>query len=102
MYAFFKSQFSYCPLSWMFYSRTLNNNMNRLHKRCLRIICNDNTSSFTDLLEIDNSVFVQHRNVQVLPTYLCKFVNGLSPKLVNNCFKLKNMTVYNTRYTSTL
>ena len=25
MNAFFKCQFSYCPLSWMFYSRTLNN-----------------------------------------------------------------------------
>ena len=101
MNAFFKSQFSYCPLSWMFHSRTLNNKINRLHERCLHIIYNDNTSSFTDLLEIDNSVSVHHRNIQVLATELYKFVNSLSPKLVSDCFKLNNMTVYNTRNRST-
>ena len=79
MNAFFKSQFSCYPLSWMFYCRTLNNKMNRLHKRCLRIIYNNNTSSFTDLLGIDNSVSVHHRNIQVLATELHEFVNGLSP-----------------------
>ena len=69
MNAFFESQFSCYPLSWMFHSRTLNNKINRLHERCLRIIYNDNTSSFTDLLEIDNSVSVHHRNIQVLQNY---------------------------------
>ena len=97
MNAFFKSQFSCYPLSWMFYCRTLNNKMNRLHKRCLRIIYNNNTSSFTDLLGIDNSVSVHHRNIQVLATELHELVNGLSPKLVSDCFKLNNITVYNIR-----
>ena len=64
MNAFFKSQFSYCPLSLMFHSRTLKNKINRLHERYLRIIYRDSTSSFTDLLEIDNSVSVHHRNIQ--------------------------------------
>ena len=101
MNAFFKSQFSYCPLSWMFHSRTLNSKTNRLHKRCLRIIYNDNTSSFTDFLEIDNSVSVHHRNILILATEQYKFVNGLSPKQVSDCFKLNNMTMYNTRNKST-
>ena len=77
------------------------NKINRLHERCLGIIYNDNTSSLTDLLEIDNSVSVYHRNIQVLATEVYKFVNGLSPKLVSDCFKLNNMTVYNTRNRST-
>ena len=79
MNAFFKSQFSYCPLSWMFHSHTLNNKINRLHERCLRIIYNGNTSSFTDLFKIDNLVSVHHRNVQVLAAELYRFVNDLSP-----------------------
>ena len=95
MNAFFKSQFSYCLLSWMFHSRTLNSKINRLYDRCLRIIYNDNTVSFPDLLEIDNSVSVHH--IQILATELYKFFNGLSPKLVSDCFKLNNMTMYNTR-----
>ena len=37
MNAFSKSQFSYCPLSLMFQSSTLNNMINRLHERSLRI-----------------------------------------------------------------
>ena len=36
-----KSQFSYCPLVWMFCSRTSNNMINKLHERSLRIILND-------------------------------------------------------------
>ena len=35
--AFIESQFSYCPLVWMFHSRTLNNRINKLHERALRL-----------------------------------------------------------------
>ena len=35
MNAFFISQFNYCPLVWMFHSRTNNIKINRLHERCL-------------------------------------------------------------------
>ena len=35
--AFVESQFSYCPLIWMFHSRELNNEINRIHERALRI-----------------------------------------------------------------
>ena len=38
MNACFKSQFNYCPAIWMFHSRTLNNKINRLHERFLRVI----------------------------------------------------------------
>ena len=36
MNTFFNSQFNYCPLIWMCYSRKNNNKINRLHERCLR------------------------------------------------------------------
>ena len=35
MNSFFKSQFSYCPLIFMFHSRIMNNKINRLHERCM-------------------------------------------------------------------
>ena len=69
----------------MFHSRALNNKIKRLHERCLYIIYNDNTSSFTELLERDNSVSVHH--IQVLSKELYKVVNGLSPKLASDSFK---------------
>ena len=33
MNAFIKSQFSYCPLIWMFHSRALNHKVNTIHER---------------------------------------------------------------------
>ena len=49
MKVFFMAQFSYCPLTWMFHSRKLNNKINKSHERCLRIVYSDNTSSFEEL-----------------------------------------------------
>ena len=46
MNAFFKSQFNYCPTIWMFHNRSLNNKINRLHERCLKIIYNDNYRNY--------------------------------------------------------
>ena len=61
MNAFFKSQFSYCPLVWICHSRINNVKISRLHERCLRIIYNDETSSFENLLEKDGSVSIDNR-----------------------------------------
>ena len=68
MKAFFTAQLNYYQLIWMFRSRKLTNKINQLHERCLRIVYSDNTSSFEELLETDNSVLVYHRNIQVLAT----------------------------------
>ena len=66
MTAFFKSQFSYIPLKWMIHSGKLNNKINQLHERCLRVTYNDSLFLFEELLERDNSVSVQNKNIQCL------------------------------------
>ena len=66
--AFFVFQFNYCQLAWVFHNRTKNNNINRLHKRCLRLIYNNKESSFEKLLEIDSSVCVHDRNFRAFAT----------------------------------
>ena len=38
------SQFNYCPCGWICHSRNLNNKLNRLQERALRIVFNDNCS----------------------------------------------------------
>ena len=50
MKAFINSQFGYCPLVWMFHSRLMNNRINKIHERSLRIVFNDNKSTFRELL----------------------------------------------------
>ena len=39
--SFFNSQFRYCPLISMLHSRMMNNKINRLHERCMRLIYED-------------------------------------------------------------
>ena len=56
MNSFFNSQFNYCPLIWMFHSRSINSRINRLHEKVLRIVYNDFKSSFENLLEKDRTV----------------------------------------------
>ena len=38
MNAFFKAHFNFCSIIWMFHSHCLNNEINRLHEWCLRMI----------------------------------------------------------------
>ena len=78
MKTFIESQFNYCPLIWMFHSRTINNKINRLHERALRIVYFDFKSSFEGLLIKDNSFPIQERNIQRLAVEISKFLNGLS------------------------
>ena len=96
MKLFIISQFGYCPLIWMFYSRTLNNKINSIHERALRITYNDRKSSFEKLLRKGNTVSIHHRNLQVLATEIFKIKNNIAPKIINEIFQ--NMTSsYNLR-----
>ena len=97
MNSFFRSHFNYCPLIWMCHSQTNNRKINRLHKRCLRIIYNDKQSSFIKLLEKDNSVSIHQKNQQMVATEMSKVSNGLSPVLMNDIFKIKGEQTYNLR-----
>ena len=63
MKAFVTSEFNYCPLSWIFHSRELNNRINRIHERALRLVYQDNSLSFAEVLEKDNSVTIHQRNL---------------------------------------
>ena len=51
MKTFFEYQVGYCPLIWMFHSREVNNKINNLQERSLRIVYNDYITSFEDLLK---------------------------------------------------
>ena len=62
--AYFESQFEYCPLVWMLHGKQVNNKINCLHERALRMIYEDSTSSFDTLLEKGMSFSVYDRNIQ--------------------------------------
>ena len=54
MKSFVTSQFSYCPIIWLFHSRRFNNKINSLHERAVRITYQGNASTFQELLNRDS------------------------------------------------
>ena len=90
MNSFFLSQFNYCSLVWMNHSRSLNNRINRLHERALRLVYKDFNSTFSELLEIDKSVSIHQRNLQKLALEMFKVKNDLSPEIMKEVFVLND------------
>ena len=77
--SFIESQVGYCPLIWMFHSRGLNNQINRIHERALRISYNDKSSSYRELLTKDRSATIHHRNISASAIEIYKVMQRLSP-----------------------
>ena len=86
MKAFFLSQFNYCPLVWMFCDRILNNKVNRIHERALRITYKDMRSDFDTMLLRDNAVPIHIRNLQLLMTEIYKTKWELNPSFMKEIF----------------
>ena len=91
MNAFIEPQFSYCPLIWMFcHSRRLNKRINHIHERGLRIVYEDYVSSFAELLKINRSVSIHHRNIQLAAIVMFKVRNVLCPEIMRDLFQLNS------------
>ena len=59
MKAFVSSQFSYCPLIWMFHSRKMEHRINSIHKRALKLVYQDSKNCWlkTNLLVFVKKTF---------------------------------------------
>ena len=80
----------------MFYSKTSNSMINKLHERSLRIILNDYSSDFNILLENNNDIRNHHRNIQVLLIEVFKMKNGVAPPVMESNLN-KRFNTYNIR-----
>ena len=70
----------------MFHSRKSNNKINLLHERALRMIYNDQISSFQELLEKDNSFTIHHFNIQSLAIEMFKVINNIAATIIDDLF----------------
>ena len=75
MKEFMMSQFSYCPPAWICHSRTLNNKINKVYEKALRLVYEDRRSTFEELLNIDKLVTTHHKNLHLK-----------TPQLLNETF----------------
>ena len=89
MKSFILSQFSYCPIVWMYCQRKSNNLINRIHERGLRIAYCDYVSDFEGLLLKDDSNTIHVRNVQALACEVYSTINNLNPYFMGEIFNRK-------------
>ena len=86
MKTFVESQFSYCPLVWMFCSRKMNRKINHIHERALRLVYNDYSSTFEELLRKDKTVCIHHRNIHQVAIEMYKVKYDMSPPFMREIF----------------
>ena len=90
------SQFNYCPLVRMCHSRKLNNKLNRVQERALRIVYNNKSSTY-QLLENKKSATTHTRNLQYLATEIFKVKIGISSTIMTEIFKFCDNGTHNLR-----
>ena len=61
--------------------------INLPHDRALRIIYKDYDSSFSQHFEVSNESTIPIKNVEVLITGIHKFLDDLSPRIINDIFQ---------------
>ena len=82
------AEFSYAPSIWMFYSRRLNNRINHIHERALRLMFKNYTSSLVELLPEGRSFRIHQRGLQKLAIKIFKAELGSAPGNMGNIFKI--------------
>ena len=85
----------------MFHSRRTNNKINRLHERALRIVYDDDVSTFDQLLAMDKSFCIHHQNIHRLLIEIYKALHDVSGNSLKELF-VKRVSVISLRSKSEL
>ena len=64
----------------------MNDKINHIHERALRLVYQDYTTSFNDLLKKDNSLTFHYRNIHQVAIEMFKVKHDLSPPFMKEIF----------------
>ena len=85
----------------MFYSKTLQNKINQIQKRALRLVYNEPKLNLEKLVELDKSTTIHIKNIIALLTKVYKTTSWENPIFMNKIFTPKKQ-YYNLRITKLL
>ena len=85
----------------MFCSKTLQNKINQIQKRALRIVYNEPNLNLDKLVELDKNTTIHIKNIITLLTEVYETTRGENPIFVNKIFTQKKQH-YNLRITNLL
>ena len=90
--SFILSNFNYCPLVWHFSSCESIRKIEKIQKRCLRIILNDYESGCETLLHKSNKPTMEIWGLRTLAVEIFKILNETNPLYMKNIFTPKENT----------
>ena len=74
--------------------KTMNNKVNHIYERALRLVYSDYSSKFDELIKKNVSVSIPKSNIPKLAIKIDKFFNGLSPSIAKNSFQVNTNDPY--------
>ena len=90
-FTFIMSIFNYCPLIWMFCSKTAHALINKTHYRALKARFSNFTESFEELLVRSNSIKIHDRNIKLMLCEVFKSQKKLGPEILHDIFETKQI-----------
>ena len=87
--SFILSNFNYCSLVWHFSSCESIRKIEKIQKRCLRIVLNDYESDYETLLRNSNKPTMEIRRLRILAVGIFKTLNEINPPYMKNIFTPK-------------
>ena len=84
--SFILTNFNYYPLIWIFCGKTTNDKVNSVHKRALRVLLNEYTSSFQELLYRKEEVTIHEENLQKLMLEVYRCMTSANPSFLWELF----------------
>ena len=88
--SFIASNFSYCPITWMFCGKVNSKKLEKLQERAIRFVYNDFTNSYKELLDRGNLLPLDLYRLRFLAIEMYKCVKGINPLYLNQLFTHKH------------
>ena len=89
--SFILSQFNYCSIIWMFCSKSSYKKIEKIQKRGLRIVYNEQQMSLEELLSRDKGLSIHCKHIVMLLTEIYKTFSEENPSFMKNMFIKKNV-----------
>jgi hypothetical protein len=99
--SFISSNFSYCPVTWLFCGKKNATKLEKLQERALRFVYRDFKSSYFELLQRGNFLSLSTLRLRYLAIEMYKCVHGINPPYLNELFQLRTSS-YSLRDSSRL
>ena len=86
-----ESQFHYCPLIWMFCSKTDMQKVEKVQYKSLQVVYKNYMGTYDELLALDNKLKIQQRHLQFLAIQIYKSRNKFNLSFMWKTYKEKNI-----------